>query len=160
MAAQFPNPIPLFISGSASKAAATTISSQGTDLDGSDATQVYSLSDPYYFGLLRKVKIYSRGSNGAGTAYLWVDDGSDGTKECIGQISWDSTDRGLVRLSGSVVYMDMEGEDPDQERMRGYILRENTVLYVQISDGSISDGYRVHCEVRNMTEIPDLNGID
>lgn len=163
MAAQRPNPLPIYISGDASLSAAGfggTISSSDNDADGSGAVNIYNVQAPYYFVLLRSVKIYSRGTNGAGTAYLWIDDGNLGNKECIGQISWDSTDRGLVRLAGTVVYFDVKEDDPAAERMRGRIMRTETSLYVQITDSSMSDGYRAYAEVRNMTEVPELNSID
>lgn len=166
MASQRPNPIPVYISGDASGGLqyfgdASYVTSSASDPDGGDAIGTWkSTDDPKVLYLLRKVKIYSRGTNGAGTAYLWVDDNSNGPKECIAQISWDSTDRGLVRNSGTVVYINMEDEDPDAERMRGYLMRGETRLYIQITDGSISDGYRVHCEVRNLTQVDGLQEID
>lgn len=164
MVAQNPNPIPVYISGDASfgmrYSGTSSISSTQTDADGNDASLIYSMSEPYFHGLLRKVKIYSRGTNGAGRALLWIDDGNLGYRECIGEISWDSTTRGLVKLSGAVQYFNLEDEDPDPERMRGYVLRQDTRVYIQIEDSSISDGYRVHCEVRNLTQKEDLNDID
>lgn len=167
MAEQRPNPIPIYISFDASLGMANYgsgyISANQTDLDGGDATECYRVSDisiTTRLTLLRKIKIYSRGTNGAGKAFLWVDDGGGGGKECIGMIQWDSIDRGLVRLGGEIQYFNVENEDPAEERMRGYLMRVDTRLFVQIEDGSISDGYRVHTEVRNLTKIEGLNDIN
>lgn len=161
MAEQYPNPIPIYTVGDASLAPSSTISSNATDADGGDAVEIYRVSDPFFFILMRKIFIYSRGTNGAGTAYLWVDDASNGTKECISQISWVSTDRGLVRdANGDVVYFDLMGEDAESEELRGYIARSETRFYVQISDALMSGGYRTHPEVRNLTRRDGFENVD
>lgn len=158
MAANYPNPIPIYISGDKSTAyPGPNITSSLTDQDGDDAVGVVTL-DTNMFALFRRVTIYSRGSNnGAGTAYVWVDFRGQGVRSCIAQKTWTApTGRGIV---AEIDIVDFDATD-DGDKMKGVVLGGNSVVYIQIQDASMSDGYRATAFLRDLTYIDGLNTVD
>jgi hypothetical protein len=157
MAETLPNPIPVYISGDASKGYDSVLNSSQTDMDGSDATDIYAATDPFYFVLVRETIIYSRGTNGGGTAHFWYINDVSGTKSYLGSVTIPAS----VATRGEVARFSYKGTyDSDEERMRGMVLSRNAVISIQIEDGSMSDGYRVHTVARDLTQRSGLQEID
>lgn len=158
MSGFIPNPIPIETSGNASKAYGSNISSSLTDPDGGDAKRVYRNSE-HGLVLLRKLVIYSRGTNGPGRALIWLLHASDGQRECVGEFNWDSTTRGIVKLGGVQQFFYFEDHDPAHaEVARGEFLPQDGEVYVQIEDALISDGYRVFTHARDYQSVDGLQG--
>ena len=156
MASNYPNPIPVYAVGDRSDdGSAGTITTNMTDKDGGDAVRIYR--DEASVVLLRNVIIYSRGVNGGGKAYLWQSNTFlSMAKSFIGEaVIPPTTVRGLA------VKIQLNDYDPALgEELRGIILERGCELHLQIEDGSISDGYRVWVQARDLTVKENFNTQD
>lgn len=158
MAASLPNRVPIYVSGSASQAYGSQITSQHTDVDGSDAITIYTCNGTYggmelLRALLKKTDIYSRGSsNGAGKMFFWIFTNGSSQLDNIGQITWTApTGRGKI---AEFQYADYD--TALSEQLRGIVLNQGDEVRIQVEDGSISDGYRVFTHARNLSHVDGL----
>lgn len=152
MAASNPNPIPICASGNRSKSEAGSITSSANNADGSDAVQLYTMDSGAY-GLVRRIQIYSNGtSNGASAkAHIWFSWDSGSTRECI-----KSTTAFAGNVRGIVKEIDMDDITPSttnpSQNQQGFLMgqaEQSEILYIQIEDASISDGYRALAVIRD-----------
>jgi hypothetical protein len=163
MAASNPNPIPIYASGNRSRGYSAVISSSLTDLDGGDAVQIYQM-DVGTYGLVRSIQIYSRGtSNGASVkAHVWFSYDGGSNRDCI-----KSTTAFAGNVRGIVKTIDMDDITPSttnpSQNQQGFLMGtvdQSEILYIQIEDASISDGYRVMTTVRDYSQKPELASQD
>lgn len=153
MAEQFPNKIPMYVSGDAGKPYGSQITSQQTDPDGSDAISIYTCNGTFNGHelnrvLLRKITVYARGSsNGAGRMLVWKYINNSGTYDCIGEVSWTAP-----TARGKIAEFQFADYDPSlSEQLRGEMLYQNDEIWVQFEDALISDGYRVFTHARDLS---------
>lgn len=163
MVASNPNPIAIFASGNRSRGYGAVINASANDADGSDAVQIYQL-DSGAFALLRRIQIYSRGTSNGGAgvkAHIWFSYDGGSTKDCLKTVTFAGNVRGIV------AEIDMDDITPPTDAnpspQQGFLmgsLENSEILYIQIEDGSISDGYRVLPVLRDYSQKSDLNNQD